>query len=60
MTISNRSIGERRGPSRSGLGPRRPAERGALDALAGLTLWLTLMHGVAGTGVGFVIGSFAL
>lgn len=39
---------------------RRPAERGPLDALAGLTLWLTLLHGVAGSGIGFVIGSPAV
>lgn len=51
-----RALEPRRHPRRSGLGLRRPAERGRLDTLAGLTLWLTLTHGFAGTGIGFVIG----
>ena len=60
MTTSNSSIADRRASSRAGLGLHRPAERGPLDALAGLTLWLTLLHGMTGTGIGFAIGSLAL
>jgi len=40
--------------------PRRPAERGPLDALAGLALWVTLLHGLADSGIGFVVGSQVL
>ncbi len=39
---------------------RQPAERGALDALTGLTLWLMLLHGAVGSGLGYFIGSLAL
>lgn len=45
---------------RAGWIARQPAERSALDTLAGLTLWLTLLHATAGTGLGLVIGSLAL
>lgn len=60
MNASKPTIAKRRGPTRGRLGLRRPAERGPLDALAGITLWLTLLHGATGTGVGVLIGSLAL
>lgn len=45
--------------------PRRSRKRPAggrhpLDTLAGVTLWLTLTPGLAGTGVGLVLGGLSL
>lgn len=39
---------------------RQPSERSALDTLTGLTLWLTVLNGTAGTGNGVFIAGIAL
>jgi hypothetical protein len=42
---------------------RRRAEPGpvdTLDTLAGVALWLTLLHSTAGLSIGFAIGSLTL
>lgn len=42
--------------TRRALGLKRPAARGRLDSLVGITLWLVVTHGFAGTGIGLVVG----
>ena len=60
MNTSTPRIANHRAPVRAHPGLGRPARRGPLDALAGLALWLTLLHGMTGTGIGFAIGSLLL
>jgi hypothetical protein len=47
-------------PRGRALGLRRPAPRSRLDALVGLTLWLTLIPGAAGTGLGVIASQLTL
>lgn len=65
MNLSTPSVPDRRrrkppAGRRRGVYIRPPAERGKLDTIAGLTLWLTLTHGFAGAGIGFVLGQLTV